>query len=296
MNVSEKNSKIRIILWSWGIAAVLLLTAIAVYICFRPVTARFVDVGQGDCCFIQAGIHGNVLIDGGDEGSGAVIQDFLAYHNVRRLNGVFISHFHEDHVKGVIELLKADFPVDCVYISDLDTENELKQSVLRWCKMSKIPVKKLAAGDALTIGKAKYSVLWPEGEASVLSENNRSMVVKVSYGKSDILFTGDIEKVSCQELSCKDYADFEAEVLKIPHHGGASSADGDFIKKCNPDFAVISAGVDNMYGMPSDEALACLAELGIKTLRTDRDGVIDITLGKDGIKNITHGSKWRQTA
>lgn len=285
-----------IILAAWVFAVLFFVSAVLFRTLNKPVTVSYIDVGQGDCCLISAGYGGNVLIDGGDEGSAISIKDFLRNRNIRKLNGVFVSHCHSDHVTGIMDIIRDDFPVEKVYIAKADANDEndkVRQAIEELCGDKNIELVRVKTGDVFRIGKGKYNIIWPGEDEKSLAENNCSLVFKMTYGDSDVLFTGDIENLVTEILAERNGESLEAEVLKVPHHGSQKSADIDFISMCNPDFAVINVGYNNIYGLPSDALLENLAKENIRTLRTDRDGTIEITLGNKGIKNIQHGYKWR---
>ncbi len=273
---------------AWGVALLTLFLALILFSIFRPVTVSFLDVGHGDSCLIQAGDDGNVLIDGGDEGQGESILSFLKIQNVSKLNAVFISHFHEDHVNGILELLDLNFPIDRFYASDYPSQTSLEDKLLSKAKEKGIPVFRLRAGEEIKLGKACYQVIYQEPLETEEDLNNMSMVLKMTYGSSSILFTGDLEKDAAKRLIAQSGTEIKADILKIPHHGGVSSLSEEMVSLCNPNYAVVSVG-ESAYGNPSSKVLSCFAKREIPVYRTDRDGTIIITLGKNRIKNITLG-------
>ena len=287
-----ERKQIKIILFAWGFAVLFLMFAIVFRLLFMPVMVSFVDVGQGDGCLISAGMGENVLIDGGEASSYAQLTDFLRHKNVRKLDAVFLSHFHSDHIGGITKLLEEDFPIERAYIDDGLHDDE-KNKFVNLCNDKRVEIISVKTGDTYKIGKAQFEVVRSWSGGNSMTENNKSMVLKLSFGESDVLFTGDIEIAAIEELLHKHKQSLDVEILKFPHHGGEKSSSIEFIKSCSPDFAIISAGVDNIYGLPSDMALENLSKEQVRTLRTDRDGTIEITLGKEGIKNISHGNKWR---
>ena len=286
------RKQINIILCAWGFAVLFLMFAMVFRLLFLPVTVSFVDVGQGDSCLVSAGKGANVLIDGGEEDSNAQLTDFLRHRNVRSLDAVFVSHFHSDHIGGITKLIEQDFPIESVYMDD-GLHGEDKNEFVNLCNDKKVKMIFVKTGDTYKIGKAQFEVVRSWSGENSTTENNKSMVLKLSFGESNVLFTGDIEIAAIEELLYGHKQSIDVEVLKFPHHGGEKSSSIEFIKACSPDFAIISAGVDNIYDLPSDLALENLAKEKVRTLRTDRDGTIEITLGKEGIKNIQHGNKWR---
>ena len=284
----EKNT----LLIAWGIALLALLIALFIVDTFRPVTVSFIDVGQGDSCLIQAGKGGNVLIDGGDKSTGDILVSYFESRNVNKLDAVFLSHFHEDHVTGILELLDQNFPIDCFYISKHQSYTALEDDLVSRAKERGIPIFRLCNDDEITLGKATYHVIGLEPYRTENDINNMSMVLRMSYGASSVLFTGDLETKAARSLLAKSELEIKSTILKVPHHGGISSFSAELLSACKPEYAVICVG-ENYYGNPSNEVLTALSERNIPVYRTDRDGAIVFTLWKKGIRNLSYTPKRR---
>lgn len=290
-SVSDLRKRRRI-LALWLAALVFLTCSLAVYHLWEPVTVSFLDVGQGDACLIRAGKDGCVLVDGGDQGKGETLLRYFKLENITHLDAVFLSHLHSDHASGVLELLENKFPVEKIYMPDVESGSGLEEEILSVSKKQGIPVQRLARSDELTLGKMKYSVLWPGEDRKNLDLNNASLVLRLEWRENTLLLTGDLEKTAERKLCVLEGKGLEADVLKVPHHGGSSSAHKDFLAVCNPEQSVISVGNDNAYRDPSDTMLKELLEFG-GIWRTDRDGTVTVTLGRNGIKRIDSSDKWR---
>ena len=284
----------RLVAFVW-IAAVVLFALILIWFSLsEPVSVSFVDIGQGDACLIQAGRRGNVLIDGGDEGSGQVLLRYLATQNVRVLDAAVISHFHTDHCLGVLELLKDGFPIRMIYLPRFLSGTEEEKAVLDLAAKAEIPLRRLMPGEEIKIGKATYHVLWPEAKGEFMKLNDQSQVLRMDYGENRVLFTGDIEIESQSELAADKAEELQADVLKVPHHGSKNAVCRSFLWAVKPEVAVIGVGVDNYHGHPSIEMLDALRETGIAVCRTDRDGVVKLVMDKNRIKRIETADKWRK--
>ncbi len=288
----DKEKENKVLLFTWIFVLAFLLLAFGIFISYQPVTVSFIHVGQGDACLISAGYDGNVLIDGGDDGSGFILEDYFRVKNIAELDAVFLSHFHEDHVQGVLELMESDFPIEKIYISEYRSRTELEEKTLALAKEKKIPVFRLKATEEVRLGSADYQVISQKAYATEDSLNEMSMILRVAYQDTAVLFTGDIERSDANRLAEKAGAELDADILKIPHHGGASSLSRELLSACDPDWAVISVG-SNSYGMPSDAVLAELLAMDTGIFRTDRDGTVVMTLGKDGVRNISYTPQWR---
>ena len=270
----------------WVFAALFLALCIVCFVRFRPTTISFIDIGQGDACLIRAGREGNVLIDSGDEGSGAVLSNYFRLQNMRELDAVFLSHFHADHVSGVMELMESGFPIKKIYIAAYTGTSELEPLVLGMAEKSNIPVQRLGAGETVSCGEANYEVLAPSREGADDNLNNFSMVLRMECKNTSFLFTGDMESEASLILTAENGNKLPCDVLKVPHHGGKSAAREELIHACNADFAVISDAADNTYHEPSDAMLYLLQKENTGIFRTDRDGTIVMTLGDSGILNV----------
>ena len=276
------------------LAVLFFVLACAYYFTNIPATVTFVDVGQGDACLIQIGKNGNVLIDGGDEGSGATLQSFLASQNVRKLHAVFITHCHTDHMTGIIELIQSGFPVEMLYLPQHTSDSEDERELIALIHEKQLPFRRLQDGEVLTIGNAIYHVLWPKQKATYMKANNQSLVLRMDYGENRILFTGDIEASAQIELCMEQPDEIQANILKVPHHGGETAVLTPFIEACNPQISVIGVGMNNLHGHPSPEMLDALNQVQSMVYRTDFHGNVKLTLDKRGIKRIDYSDdKWR---
>ena len=244
-----------------------------------PETLRvhFIDVGQGDSILIQTPHNReNILIDGGSREAGQLVADYLKNHGVEKINLLIATHPHEDHIGGLVLLLKT-FPVEKIIDSGKKHSSNTYKNYLRTILNQKIPLE--IANDQ------KFT--WEDGlELSILGPikkdyeeiNNYSVVAKLVYGQVSFLFTGDMEKQAERDILDKDLG---STILKVGHHGSRSSTSAHFLRKVNPEAAVISLGVNNDYGHPHEITLKKLEKAKVKVYRTDLQGTIQvITDGK----------------
>ena len=244
---------------------------------------HFVDVGQGDCTFITTPQNKTILIDGGgsmseeyDVGKSTLLP-YILDRGYTKLDYVFISHFDQDHVGGILTILE-ELRVGQVYISKQEQDSENYQKFLKIVKDKKIQVKVLKQGDCLKIEKNLcFDILWPiEEQIQENVLNNNAMVMKLRYGKFSMLFTGDIEDVA--EKKILDFYEekgediLKSDVLKVAHHGSKTSTTQSFFEKVNPKICLIGVGKNNMFGHPTAEVLERIN--GTKIYRTDEDGEI----------------------
>jgi len=240
---------------------------------------HFIDVGQGDCIFIQVNDK-NILIDGGPNIAEKKVKNYLKNLGIKNINYLIATHPHEDHIGGLDSILK-NFKVESVYAPKIiTTTTDFKDIIFELNKESK---KINIAEKGLTINldyRSSLNFLSPE-DKKYDNLNNYSTVIKLNYGNISFLFTGDSEMLIENELlSSND--NLSAHILKVGHHGSKTSTSKEFLKKVAPKYAVISCGIGNDYGHPDKQVLNSLKLQGIECYRTDKDGTIIIyTNGKD---------------
>lgn len=252
---------------------------------------HFVDVGQGDCTFITTPQNKTILIDGGgsmseeyDVGKSTLLP-YILDRGYTKLDYVFISHFDQDHVGGILTILE-ELRVGQVYVSKQEQDSENYQKFLKIVEDKKIKVKVLKQGECLKIENNLYfDILWPiEEQIQENILNNNAMVMKLRYGKFSMLFTGDIEDVA--EKKILDFYEekgediLKSDVLKVAHHGSKTSTTQSFFEKVNPEICLIGVGKNNMFGHPTVEVLERIS--GTKIYRTDEDGEIVLEINNNG--------------
>ena len=244
---------------------------------------HFIDVGQADSTFIELGNGQTMLIDAGLGGDDVVkyIKD-LQYSDI---DFVVATHPHDDHIGGMATVLDS-FDIGKMYMPRQEHTISAFTNMLDVIENKNIELHEAKAGvNITTSGIIKIDILAPFAE-SYSNLNNCSAVVKLTYGETVMLFTGDAEQVIETQLL---NSDIDADVLKVGHHGAGSSSAPSFIRAVSPEIAVISCGKDNSYGHPDYETLAILNEVGADIYRTDEQGTIQVTA--DQHKKITVDKK-----
>ena len=221
---------------------------------------HFVDVGQADAIVIKQEGH-YMVIDAGKNDTKEFFVDYLKKQGIEKLDYVVGTHVHEDHITSTTKTFEN-------FVTAVKEKN-----------------KKLYAptsGESFKLGDATFEVLAPNS-SSYDDANNYSIVIKLTYGETKFLFTGDAEKLSEQEILNKGY-DLKCNVIKVPHHGSSSSLSEEFLEQVSPQIAVISVGKDNSYNHPNKTTMKNLEKRNITVYRTDESGTI--ILNSDG-KNIS---------
>jgi competence protein ComEC len=246
------------------------------------------DIGQGDAIAIATPKRHWLLVDAGpnvngfDAGRRRVLP-FLRRHGVRRLEAWLISHPDLDHVGGGPAVLHA-MDVSRVIgpgrvtgqFGQVRVLKELVRDSVRWIRG--------VAGARLTVDAVTLRFLHPEpgGVNARGGTNDQSVVFLLEYGKFRMLFTGDISAVAEAELLDRHREEIRATVLKVAHHGSATSTSASFLKAVAPELAVISVGQPNRYGHPAPEVLYRLAVDSVAVRRTDQDGTVFVEVDSTG--------------
>ena len=235
-------------------------------------TIYFLDVGQADCALILSGGY-SMLIDGGNVADSDLVYAFLQEKGIDHLDHIICTHAHEDHVGGLSAALRAS-SAGAVY-SPVESygsaafEN-FKAAVDEQGLTLSLPLPQ----DSFALGDAEVIVLGPVFDYE--NTNNTSIVVKIIYGETSFLFTGDIEREA--ELDLIDSgADLSCDVLKVPHHGSSTSSSYVFLYEAAPSYGIISCGMGNSYGHPHEDVLSRYRDADVLLYRTDMQGTITCT-------------------
>ena len=238
----------------------------------RELRIHFLPVGQGDSVFIEFPSGESMLIDTGPSfanysAAKSVIGPYIRRRGYTRIDAFVVTHSDNDHAGGVQNILD-EFDVGRVFW------NTKKQP------SSSLRVSSITSKDKLSFGRAKFQVLHPacfDECLKGLSENNKSTVIRLDYGKTSFLFTGDIEAEVERTLIEHSSHLLDVDVLKVPHHGSKSSSTKDFLEAVTPDVSVVLVGESNRFNHPHREVLRRLQnETDRAVLRTDLNGLIQI--------------------
>ncbi len=279
-----KNKRQIIILW---------IAAACLSICAYWVTAvnvgytqvSFIDIGQGDSSFVRTERGSSILIDSGDRDGEYDLVQFLRKNMVGRLDAIFLSHMHSDHISGALYLLEEDFPIDRIYMSEKTGETDTFNELNRLAADNGTEVVIVENGDYIGIDEVGFSVVATGSEEDISrDENDNSLILRFDCGENSILFTGDASVRVESELLGNELID--TDFLKVGHHGSATSSSVEFLDEVSPELSIISVGADNRYGHPSKRALSNHGELDIPIMRTDNHGTVTIIMNEDDIKNI----------
>ena len=233
---------------------------------------HFIDVGEGDSILLDIGDK-EVLIDGGGKSPGVVryIDDYVD----GRLEVMVATHPHADHIGGLISVLRA-FEVDEIWLNGDTSTSETYSQFMSAVNSEGAQVFTARRGDTIQAGNLTFNVLHPANLNG--STNDDSIVLSLSYGQIDFLFTGDVEQEAEASMLVQSVVPVpDVEVLKVGHHGSRTASSMQFLQVIKPECAIYMAGQDNSYGHPHEEAIANLCEIGAEIYGTDIHGTVVVT-------------------
>lgn len=238
-------------------------------------TVTWLDVGQGDAAVIQCGGQ-SMLIDGGKPEKSSYIYAWLQQHGLSYLDVIVATHVDADHIGGLSGALNYA-SVGTAYCPETTGTTETFQSFVKYLAQRGKQITVPTAGETFALGGAQIQILGPLHRAE--DSNDNSIVLKVSFGATSFLFTGDAERAEEQDL-LNAGVNLQSTVLKVGHHGSDTSTSYPFLRAVAPQYAVISVGAGNSYGHPTEAVLSRLRDAGVTTFRTDMQG--EITAVSDG--------------
>lgn len=247
---------------------------------------NFVDVGQGDCTYIETKNGKNILIDGGgSEGSDynvgeQILLPYILDRQKTKIDLIVVSHMHEDHIEGLFTIID-NLKVSRIVIGPTNIQNDIYTELIKKAYSKRIIIDTVYEGDVIFVDDVKIEVLYPKrGNEISNNENNNSLVLKLACDGVSVLFTGDAEKEVEDQLK----NNISSDILKVSHHGSNTSSTERFINIVNPKISLIGVGKNNTFGHPNNEIVKRLYQKGSLVYRTDIYGEIMIKIQNRKIK------------
>ncbi len=262
-----------------------------------PPELHMIDVGQGDALALRSSRGRWIVVDagrswiGGDAGQRTVVP-YLS----RRGSDVaafVLSHPHADHVGGALSLIAALRPGRFLDPGYVGTSRPYLLA-LAGARTQRVPWQRVRPGDSLVVDDVVLTMLAPDSAwtAGLDDANLASTVMVARVGKFRVLFTGDAEAEEEDWLLANAGEALRADVLKVAHHGSATSTTPEFLAAVRPKVALVSVGAQNAYGHPDADVMGLLRTSGVATLRTDQHGTVVLRFLPQGIEVRARGGSW----
>ncbi|MBC8346703.1 MAG: DNA internalization-related competence protein ComEC/Rec2 [Candidatus Marinimicrobia bacterium] len=248
----------------------------------------YMDVGQGDAIIVKLPNKQTILIDGGqrfgsrDYGE-LVVKPVLKHFDINRINYLIMTHPHSDHIGGLISVSES-FPIDTAFDTYLDYDSWAYKTVMTQLLEDSTVVLQPIPGQVVSLSQDCYLTFFTPDSHFVKrtrNVNNASIVMRLVYGKTSFLFTGDLELEGEAQISQFNEA-LKSDVLKVGHHGSKTSSSEYFLERVLPKIAVVSVGYKNKFRHPNKDVMNRMSQYADKIHRTDQSGAL--WLQSDGSK------------
>lgn len=253
---------------------------------------HFIDVGQADSSLIELPNGENMLIDAGNNWDGQTVIDYIDNLGITTLHHVIGTHPHADHIGGLDDVINAHFKIENVYLPDKEHTTKTFIDVLLAIENKGLEIT-FATPDENGMDLVRTTVNGKPLVVSIIGPlkdypdfNNVSVIIKVVYGQTSYLFTGDAEARAERDM-LEAGIDVSADVLKLGHHGSNTSSTLAFLQAVNPTIGIIQVGEGNTYNHPNDDILERLDDLNIRYYRNDLLGTILVQ--SNGVKITVDG-------
>jgi len=247
-------------------------------------TIAFLDVGQGDAIFIEAPNGNQALVDGGSNKK--VLRQLggvMPFYD-RSIDLVLATHPDKDHIGGLPDVLER-YKIGVVIASDVESDTSIYNEFEKIIDDKEIKKIFARTGQIIWLSDDAYiEILFPDRSTIGMESNTASIVARLVYGNTEVLLTGDSPKSIEKYLTAQYGEKLHSDVLKLGHHGSRTSTSEFFLSAVNPQFAIISAGVDNRYGHPHKEVTEMLKEFEIPSLATYKSGTVVIKSDGENIE------------
>lgn len=257
---------------------------------FNPaLRVTFLSVGEGDAAVVRFPGSRVMLIDGGGAFRGTfdpgerLVAPYLWSNKIMHVDYIALSHPDRDHFGGLTFIVR-NFAPSQFWTGGASSDDESYSDLIEAVRTAGVRQRICdSANPPMTIGGVNVRCLGPLRDTPEIKHNNSSMVLRIAQGRSVFLFTGDLEAKGEREL-IHSGATLRAAILKVPHHGSATSSSPEFIEAVHPAVAIFSLGYLNQFHFPAAQVLARYRENGVKLFRTDDDGAVSVEAGRDTIR------------
>lgn len=238
------------------------------------IRVHILDVGQGLAVFMETGEH-TLLYDGGGSDTSSFVVSYLQKQGVETLDYCIASHYDADHLSGLIGVLNK-FEIGTLIAPDYTSDTKTYASFLNMETKKSVDIHSAKVRESFSFGEGTLQVMAPCA-TEYADENNYSVVVRLTFGESSLLLTGDATTVS-EDQMLDSGMDLQTDVLLLGHHGSYNATGEDFFRAVSPEYAILSCAENNAYGHPHTRVMNLLKEHGTKLYRTDLQGSIYFTI------------------
>ena len=277
--------------------SILSAVVLALILIFKPELLQgvidSVTAANADSIFLRSPNGKTMLVDAGTPDSFESIQNVLSEEGVTKLDVVVMTHPHSDHM-GSMKRVIDNYDIGTFYMPDAVNTTSSFDRMLSALEKKKVKTKVIWGSAKTTInwdGDVEVRVLSPIKGADYQNNlNDMSVVIKVTYGETSLLLTGDAESYAEELMIASEKELLQADVLKIGHHGSSTSSSQAFLDAVQPKAVVISLGKNNDYGHPHRETMQRLKKLGTEIYRTDELGTVRMLFTESEVR-LLKGSK-----
>lgn len=276
-------------IYSFGLLIGILIVTGITYAREPLLKVAFLDIGQGDAIYIEAPNGNQMIIDGGPASNLSEVLPEVMPFGDKSINVIMVTNPDTDHYSGFWDILDS-YEIGAVIESGTITKTKTYAKFEEKIVEQNIPDIIARKGMAITLDKnlgIVFTVLFPDRDVSKFTTNDGSIEGILSYGDTKVMFTGDgTKKTESYILSGNKREILKSDILKVAHHGSATSSSEQFVKAVLPKWSVISVGSGNSYGLPKQITLDILKKYNTEILRTDKQGTIiflsdGVTYSKD---------------
>ncbi len=251
------------------------------------VTVTFIDVGQALSVLIRDNLGNDILYDGGNNQDAPFLIEYFKDLKIDDFEYVIASHFHEDHIGGLDNILNA-FKVDTILMPDIPYSTDDYDNLRQAISINHVVIQPIEPNLSVKLDDISFRLVGPNTDFS--ETNAQSLVVQFNILNQRILLTGD-STIAAEKLMLTQ--DIKSDIIQIAHHGSTTSSSLAFLSAIKAEYAIISVGINNTYGLPDEDVIKRIQDLDISLYRTDSMGTIIFTITHDDLKvkaypNIGH--------
>lgn len=267
------------------------------------IQVHFIDVGNADSTLVVQDGEA-ILIDAGTKGKGDDVVEYIKSLGITKLKAFILTHPHDDHMGGASYVLD-NIEIEIVYGPDIFEIKDIQTK--EWYEMMMDSLERIDAERNEGVPEDEWTSIWhfprtpgdndfvsfKVGQATVQfvapnsdeysDKNDYSIVSKITFGTTDVLVMGDATKLAEKEILEAGW-EIQSEVLRAGHHGSDTSTGRDFISEVDPDYVIVSCGLNNRYDHPTEEFVSLIEELKLPLYRTDENGTIIMTSDGENIE------------